>query len=767
MLSPVFSPDRKMLCGIWTLMASGVILGAYYLHNPYSGFILPIILGFNIVVLLLNSELPFSVAISLSPAVGLSILAIGAYVSSHIGLPLSIYYTVYTLITALTSIFVCSIRGHILFLDVKETFSILLSAIGLVTVHYFAYTYPTDNVDNYFHATKTMYILKYDSMFPKDVLTFNMLAYPGGYHSFASYLVTITHTSIPDVMLAIRTLAWLLLVFGVYIFTRVWLDNKTAIYSVLVIISTNIVYYYLLVYIEPNFIGFYFFLVMLALTFILINNLSEISKLKFYRFWGVIIGTASLLFHPYSFQSYALVLTTYLIIKKRKTKITLNKISQIFVTYVLTPVILYTFLDPYFWGLFHRGIMTKGFNAFNIATGHDTWFFFKLMWNWATIRNSNYVGTLFMFVGSIYYLSKRKSKRAEVLSLLIFVLFVLGLNLDRLTINVPIPFYSTAAMEREFLWLVPVFPVLIGMGMSAMSAVLSDLSKHLDFSLKPFYVLLVASFFLIPTYGTARDLVSAEANFYVTPDVVEDFNWISTHYTSAFILGSCHSDSSPWLPFFEGSNYTLLSEPYFRKCHVGNKTIDRFVEEVLSRNETLPNTIAFIDTNAPSLNPLEFSKKYTLLRINGNDWIFDMSSRDISNNSLIMLRELRLCSSVLPGDIYSYGKYYIWGFTKKYFYVRYYAFNNFYVAWLSENTGIIAFNPCRTYTVVKIKVFALDNMEVNISINGKSVLKQMLNRGFHIMQVNAPVQKDVLNKIEIEKTGGVLMVISIKLGETI
>ncbi|WP_297074221.1 DUF6541 family protein [Thermococcus sp.] len=763
--------DKILKLMSWSLLTIVVIFLANYLNNPYLGFFIPFILGFNLLIFLTKSRIPFSMLFTLSPALGLSVLVIGAYVSSDFNIPLHTYYWGYTLFVALTSLLLGAKIHSKLSLDFKETFTILLSALLLVTVHYFAYTYPTDNVDNYFHATKILYMLKSDSMFPMDAPSFSVVYYPGGYHSLAGYLVKITSSSIPSVMLAIRTLAWLLFVFGVYFFARIWFDSKIAMYSIIAIISTNIVHYYLLVYVEPNFIGFYFFLVMLTLTFSYINDNELRRGIIFYKILGVIIGTASIFFHPYSFQNYVLVITVYIVLKTglKTSKLLQRSVGETIFVYLIIPLLFYAVLNPYFTEILVRGIEAKGAYFFNVSTSHDNWTFFKFMWKWATIRNNNYAEVLFIILGFTYYLLKKSSKKPEILSIYIFILFVVLLNIDKLTLNMPIPFYSAAAMERQFLWTVPLFPVLVGTGMGSLSLLLnyfrSSLKNKLVRGISVFiYTLIIASFFLIPAYGTARDIVSAEANFYVTPDVIEDFNWISTHYSSTSILGSCHSDSSPWLPFFEGTNYTLLSEPYFRKCHIGSKTIERFVEEVLSKNKTLPNTLAFIDTNAPSLNPLEFAKRYSLLRINGNDWIFDLSSHNLSKNEKVILDNLRLCSSTLPGDVYKFGKYYVWGFTKKYFYVEYFAFNGLYVAWLSGKTGIIAFNPCKNYDKIYLTLFASTKMEINVSINGKRVLTQELNRGLNVVKISAIIQKNSLNTIEITKSLGVLMVYRIKMG---
>ncbi|WP_297549674.1 DUF6541 family protein [Thermococcus sp.] len=763
-------PRKKLI--LWNLLSIVVVLLAYYLNNPYLGFFVPFILGSNILMLLMRSRIPFSVLITLSPALGLSVLAIGAYVSSDLNIPLHIYYWAYTFFVVITSLLLWNKPNLELFFDFKEIITVLLSAFLLVTIHYFAYTYPADNVDNYFHATKVLYILRYDSMFPTDAPSPSVVFYPGGYHSLASYLVELTGSSIPDVMLAIRTLAWLLFVFGIYFFAKTWFDNKIAMYSVLAILSTNIVHYYLLVYVEPNFVSFYFFLVMLALTASYLNNSDFRHSIFSYNVVGVIVGTASIFFHPYSFQNYVFVILVYILLKTllKTGKESIRKdFRTILFMYLLVPLLSYAVLNPYFTKILVQGIEAKGAYFFNVSTSHDNWAFFDFMWKWATIRNGNYVEVFLIILGLTYYIFKKSSKKIELLSIFVFVLFVIFLNIDKLTLNVPVPFYSAAAMERQFLWTVPFFPVLVGAGMNALSLLVEHFRGNSKNQLARgvimfVYSMIIASFFLVPAYGTARDIVSAEANFYVTPEVLNDFKWISAHYDSVSVLGSCHSDSSPWLPFFEGTNYLVLTDPYFDRCHIKNKTVEEYVNKVFSKNLTLPQTLAFIDTNAPSLNPLEFAKKYKLLRLNGNDWIFDLSSHDVSKNREIILHNLLLCSSTLPGNVYKFGKYYVWGFTKKYFYVEYFAFEGLYVAWISEKTGVIAFNPCKNYDKIYLTLFASTRMEINVSINGKRVLTRELNRGLNVVKINETVQKNSLNTIQITKSKGVLMIYKIKLG---
>jgi len=761
-----------------------LLSGAYYLRSPTLAFFLPIVTGLGIVqVSKLKRWAPdFETAVLISPALGFSILIISMYLGSLLKLGVKASIGTFNLATLILGLYLCTVQEQ------KNTPSQMSSkhfikmlqvgipALLLVGIHMIAYTYPTDNVDNFFHATKIWYIIKYDTMYPPSVPVFNVLSYPGGYHSVITYMTSVSNSSIPEAMKVFRVWAWLLFAFGVFLLAKTWFNRRIGLFSLLAIIGTNMCYYYLLVYIEPNFFGFYFFTVMLSLAHISVAK-GKIDTTTLLT--AAVIGMGTLTVHPYSFQNFWFIFGVYLVIivlimrndsslDFKKFVITTGKFILIF---GLIPFAGYMLLNPYFmfpslanvhieypWAS-HQGVVIKNLAMFRGRGEHDTPEFFKLLLSWTFKRNSNYVSAVLIVVSAIYSCFNRWKK--EYFSLIAFMGFVLALMINRLTLNIPIPFYGTAAMERMYLWLLPLFPVVFGIGMYAFYDVLGRKSLIK----KIFYILVLAGFFIAPSVGNAIDMLSAEANFYVTEDVLEDFAWINTHINSAYVLNSCHADSTPWLPFFaDDGRYIVMFDSYFSRCRFNNITMNKTLTNILLTNMTLPRTIAYIDTNAPSINPLWFLERYELIRINGNNWMFNMSSRNTSRNMNLVLRELRLCSSNISGDTHNYGKYYIWGFTKKYFYVKYFELNGKEYAWLIGDRGIIAFNPCKEYSQVKMEVLATRDTNLSIAVNGKLVLKQKLSGGFHVITINANVYPDKLNTITLSKTEGIILIKNIELG---
>lgn len=709
-------------------------------HSSYAAFFVPAILGFNLLRYLLPKERSLFELLSLSPAVGFSVLIILFYVSSLLGVGIKEAATFYTLIVIVSN-FLPS-RGRGFNVPLRDVLKFFLPITAVVLVHFVAYTYPTDNVDNFFHAVKIRYTLLSNSMFPQGAPFPSVRGYPGGYHAVVSYMVILTKSTIPLAMKDFRILAWAVLLLGVYLFAREWFGEKTAYFSLLSVLMTNLCYYYLIVYIEPNFFGFYFFLVMLVL--LRKHFFGENSRELFVLV--LLLGSSALLVHPYAFENYVLLGSLYALLGVREKRSLLS--SSLILSFVVLPLLIFIILDPYFLGL------RMGIGLTPVKVSHDNWGFLKLLIEWSTIRNLNYSGLLFML--SAFFVGIRR-RNPEILSLFCYWAIVVVFSIVRIISGTPFlgPF-KLAAVERMYLWLVPVLPVIIGFGMRSLyEFATSNRKKVLQIS----YFVLVAMFFLAPTFGTARDLVSAEANFYVTPDVLEDFHWLSNNVHSAKVLNSCYSDSAPWLPFFTEKNYTVMFWDYGSKaCVYNNKTLNQTVETLLKDNFTMSQTIAFIDTNAPSLNPLWFLKRYELLRINENDWIFNLSSRNVSRNSVLVLNALRLCSPTIPGNTFKYGKYYVWGFTKKYYYVTYFAFNGQYYAWLFENPGVIAFNPCRSYKGVILDVLVTTKLKVKVTVNGKTKV-YTLSPGENLIRVVVPIVKNRLNTIEIWKENSTLLLI--------
>ncbi|WP_457752429.1 DUF6541 family protein [Thermococcus sp.] len=745
---------------------------AYFYRNPYAAFFIPILFGFSILLFLMNNKegVSIDILIALSPAVGFSILVLMMYTGSALNIGLTNTVVMYNIIALAFSAYTCfkpPNRYTINIQSVRDISMMILPVIFIVLVHRAVYTYPTDNVDNLFHATKIEYLLKYNSMYPKTVPVFNILTYPGGYHSIVAYIISITKTNIPEAMKTFRILAWILFSLGVYMFSRTWFSKKIARFSILAIISTNICYYYLIIYIEPNFTGFYFFLVALSLSYSYLNNDDIKRNLHYFYAISIIIVTTTIFVHPYSFQNFIAmismyILLTYLKLLVKKSHITFPKnILSFTIIYAILPLAIYTALNPFFIMVDMKHLILQRW-----ITPHDTVTFLRLLVSWSTIRNGNYAELIFMVLSGMYIIFRDRSKKAEYITLLAFFMFVFALIMNRLTINVRIPFYGTAALERMYLWLVPLFPVIIGMGFYYSHEIARDSKKV---SIKAAYILLIAGFFIVPTWGTAVDLISAESNFYVTPKVMEDFIWIEKHVPSSYVLNSCYSDPTPWLPFFAGpkNSYTVMFNKRINNCRFNNLTFNETITYLINTTPSLSDTIAFIDTNAPSLNPLEFLDKYKILRINGDDWIFNLSSRDISENMKIARESLKLCSPTLPGNTFEFGKYYIWGVTKRYFYITYFGIEkNEYYAWVMGNQAIVAFNPCREYKGIILTFFVNEPMFINITVNGAPIIvNYKITEGYHTMKINATLEPNQINTIKLSKTKGVLLIKNIKMGD--
>ncbi|WP_048151667.1 DUF6541 family protein [Thermococcus cleftensis] len=404
-------------------------------------------MGFNISRYLFEDIL---YRISISPAIGMSILSIFAYCFSIVHVDLNVLeYVVIFLITV-----TFDIGDFRLITSQKKSeyiplVKLLLTVFLVVGVRALVFKMPTDNVDNYFHATKIQYILEYMTLFPPKVPVFNVFTYPAGYHVLVSLVVLVSGDLIPHAMLVVRLWSWAFIVLGTYLFASVWFDRKIRLYASMLILVTNICTYYLLVYINPNFIGLYFFMVLLALAYLDIENAGNSKALTIFT---VLIGVGALSVPPYGFQNWVFVLSVYLLLKIISREMSIKKALSVGVMYFVTPVVLYVLLNPYFlwpqlasdvtieypWASY-VGVVVGNLAIFKGKNPMDTWWKFMYIIRWATIRNSNYLATIFLFLGPIAAMRK-KLKRKETLSLLAFTVFVILLMLNRLTYNVPVPF---------------------------------------------------------------------------------------------------------------------------------------------------------------------------------------------------------------------------------------------------------------------------------------------------------------------------------------
>ncbi len=721
-------------------------------------------------------EFPITIKLSIAPTVGISVLAITVHIFSLFGAGIK---TGTVFLAILATILLARSWSEILESvrsSVREKGDILRWAIPIlviVLVHWAVYTYPTDNVDNFFHATKIEYMLRYDTAYPPVVPVFDVLTYPAGYHSLASFVMILSGEKvIPKIMLELRLWEWAFLAMGIYALSYIWFGRRVANYTLLAMLGVNLLHYYLLVYIAPNFLGFYFFAVLLAL----FVKMGEKLDMKYLIL--VLISVGAVLVHPYSYQNYVFVASVYLALKFFSEGLSVRRFlfmfKRAFIIFAI-PLFIHVLIDPYFWfpSLVHVkleypwasyvGVVVSKLSVFHGRSPRDTEWYFKLFIRWATVRNDNYLGLLFMILGGIYLVYKREFRR-KGLSLVVFSAFVMFLILDRLTINVSVPFYSTAAIERMFLWLVPVLPIFVGAGLLWFGELVSKPAVR-EMSKKILYLSIMGAFFLIPAVGTAHDLLAAEANFYVRADNLEDFRWISSNFPNVTVLNSCTLDSAQWMPFFEPqSNIAVMFNSRIKRCRIWNMTPSKFAAKLLNESQILPGYIAYIDTNAPSLNPLDFLQKYRLLRVNENNWIFDLSSLNTSMNEKTAALALRLCGDSIPGNTERYGKYFVYGFKKKYFGVRSMYLEGLEYAWMGGREGVVGFAPCKNYWGLWIELYSPTEQAINVTVNGKLMLKDFeLMAGENRLEIPVTLPKDRLTFVSLSVEKEPLFIREIKL----
>ncbi|NJE42280.1 DUF6541 family protein [Thermococcus sp. GR6] len=739
--------------------------------NPYLSILLLMFLGLNLSSYIFNS---FQNRIGIAGAIGFSVLILVAYILSILGIGLSYLIYVMPIITALTF---DSHKYAKISKDEALTLGKLMFIVGLIAIiKVLILKMPTDTVDSVFHAYKVQYILKYQSLFPPKVPVFNMLSYPAGYHTIVTWVVLLSGDLIPHAMLVVRVWSWILIVLGTYLFASVWFDGKVGIYSTMVILVTNIYNYYLMIYIHPNFLGFYFFMATLSLFYLIVHkkDTSQCNNRAILIVFLILITTGTLFVHPYEFQAYVFIAAVYLLLSVYYKELTLKQAILNGLLYFVPPLVIYAVLNPYFWWpelasnvaieypWAHIGVSVNNLAVFTGRNIMDTWDRFRFMVNWATLRNYSYFASLLLVASVGIPLSKRY-KLKELASLWSFVLFVLVLILNRLTYNVPVPFYGTAAMERMFLWLTPLFPVFIAVGFNALLSALSGLvsSKKIRVITLVFLVFL----FIVPAQGIAYDMISDEANYYVDAYNLEDFEWINERFSGITVMNSCDSDSGQWIPFFT-SNTVLFS--YVNYCRVYNYT-SKTVEALIQGGIVPLNaTLAYIDTNYPSLNPLIFYTRFKLLRYNNGNWIFDLTSKNTSENYNVLKSQIMLCKNTISGNTYEDGRYYVYGFKKKYFMVEYFHLHGLDYAWLFGQNGTIIFVPCKNYSRLTISFISFSPDPINTTILINEIPHAIIaNPGDNVYGLPAGVQSGTLNIIEIkkERNEGLFLIKSIEFSD--
>lgn len=726
--------------------------------NSYFSVLILIFLGLNLSSRICK-KLPYRV--SFAGALGISILVITAYILSILNIGLSALIYLIPVLSTLTFNFE----------DYKEISRDDLSSLGklflivglLTSINILVFKMPTDTVDSVAHAYKIQYILKYNTMFPPIIPVFDLLSYPGGYHVLVAWITMLSKDLIPHSMLIARVWSWIFIIMGTYLLGEIWFGEGTGTLAAMVILVTNIYHYFLTIYIHPNFLSFYFFMCSLSLFYLATQN-SKFERAP--KTMLILLGTTTIFIHPYMFQAYVFIATVYLLLKLYSRDLHFKQTFLVGIKYFVTPVVIYAILNPYFWwpelaskvvieypwAMYH--LTAKNLALMKGKPPSDNWDRFQFTMEWIFLRNNAYIASLSFLAGLILPLSN-KTKVRETISLGSFIAFVMLLIINRITFNVPVPLYGSASMERMFLWISPLFPIFMSLGFN----LLFKRSQQMH-SFKMINVLKVAfliGLFLIPAKGIAYDMISNEANYFVDQHNLDDFKWINERFSGITILNSCYTDAGQWIPFFT-SNKVLFS--YLNRCRMENLTVHSLIATI--NEKYLPNiTLAYIDTNYPSLDPLVFYHNFKLLRYNNGNWIFDLTSHDTSKNEDTLRAHLTLHKDSISGNTYEDGKYYVYGFRKKYFLVEYLHLEGAEYAWLEGEEGVIMFIPSSNYTKMTISFICMSSYPINITISINEIKYDLLaNPGENFYELSAEIQPDTLNSVKIIKERGIVLLIS-------
>ncbi len=318
------------------LSATWLLLGKM---NPYFSILILMFLGLNLSSYICEK---ISFRVSFAGALGVSVLVITAYILSILQIGLSPLMYLILILSSITFNF-----DYYKKISRKEFVSLgkLLFIIGVIVgIRALIFKIPTDSVDSVAHAYKIQYIIKYNTMFPPKIPKFDLLSYPGGYHILVAWITMLSNDVIPHSMLVARVWSWIFIIMGTYLLGATWFGERVGIRATMLILVTNIYNYYLIPYIHPNFLSFYFFMCTLSLFYLVIHNrVSEHSK-KFAQLFLVLLGTATLFVHPYMFQAYVFVVAVYLLLKLYSKELQFKNAILAGIKYFAFPVIIYALL---------------------------------------------------------------------------------------------------------------------------------------------------------------------------------------------------------------------------------------------------------------------------------------------------------------------------------------------------------------------------------------------------------------------------------------
>jgi len=685
--------------------------------SPWLSPIPILVLGFTLVVV---ETKDFFDSLSLSLAVGLPLLVIALEILSLFKIPL--WWAIPILLVVSFFLFP---RIGVPKPDLYDFMRLFIPLIILVIIHALLKKPPTDSVDSIFHAYKIKQMLLQNTVFPQTPFQ-SVIRYPYGYHTFVEWILLLHSQPIPNAMMIARLWTWIFLLLGTFFCVKTWFGKKEAFYSILFFPFTLAYTHYLLKYVHPNFLGFYFFLSSLGT-----YRLYKDSKIRPWIPFVVLIGTA--IVHPYEFQLAVFIIFIRELVDGGNFILRTAK-------FVIPPFLAFLVLDPYF--LTPRVILSG-----SSLKPAEWWKFWDTL-KWFFVRDGSLLGTAF----ALSSLIRLKKNWKDYVPIVILFPLILLLALDKLTIKLQIPFYGKASMVRTLLWMIPLIPPLMGVG----AVELLQLSKGKR-TLTAVFVVLIGTTLIVQAPGVARLYLSDEMLYYVTQTNLNDFRWLEEEFPNSTVLNSCYTDSGQWIPFYTSDKVVFT---YLNKCRWNNMTPFR-VQELLKEGINPGFKFVYIDTNYPSLDPLLFYN-FKLLRVNGEDWIYAIQPSKKEENFKVLKKALYLRRNYISGNIFEDGRFYIFGFLHKNFAVEYYHLLGLDAAWLKGEKGIIAFVPSRNYSTVKISIIALGQSKLEVCVNGGRCKTFIINGAEDIL-LDGSIVKDKLSVLEFRKRGALVLIKRIEL----
>ncbi len=606
------------------------------LVSPYFSILIPWYLG----ILVLESK-PAVWRLTLGPAVGIGIVIVTAHLVSLLRLPLWMSVPAVYFITLLfwfkrpSKASLLEIWKNISSMDrLFLSLSVFLSA-GIKAFFLQVPAYSSAPRDPIFHAYKAWEILREETIFIRDnPLGFSgFLTYPAGYHALISWVSLASRVEVPFAMEALKLFTWVFIPLGSYIAAKELFGNEnTARASAIVAPLTYLYYYYLHYSLLHMFLAYYVFLAAVTVYTHVISkqkknevSLGDLSIL-------VLVALSLLLIHPYVyllFQAFALSLLFVHLIHYHRQGI---PAIRTFFVQVLGSYLGYYILE-YPNRLKVERYTKPIFNSPGFAfKDNPHWLAYILK---QTFWDNGQFVFLPFFVLGVALIFKRKSKNG--MALLLTVLFDFFLIFDKLWFHINIPFYAAIwNSERIYILLAPVFPLIVGYGISGFLEVFSLTKK----SVVAFVFLLTIPGLYVNVDNYSRELCST-----VDESALLVFNELKTIGEQQLYVPD-FKDSGYWIPLFTGKQIKRVSTP----PSDGILYID-------SRG--------FGDIKIEPINPLTFLNKKALVIYHDGIWVFNLSKpANASNPEAIkeLYRALRLRDNIIDASSFDEWKHFGYGF---------------------------------------------------------------------------------------------------------